>query len=77
METNNERQNALEKLQKKNADFIVMNSLNDGAAFGADTNKITIFTRGGDEIRFESKPKTEVASDIIDTVLKYTKVETI
>ena len=77
LETNNERQNALEKLQKKNADFIVMNSLNDGAAFGADTNKITIFTRGGDEIRFESKPKTEVASDIIDTVLKYTKVETI
>ena len=77
LETNNEKANALEKLQKKNADFIVMNSLNDGTAFGADTNKITIYTRTGDEIKFDTKAKTEVASDIIDTIIKYTKFETI
>lgn len=77
LETNNERQNALEKLQKKNADFIVLNSLNDGAAFGADTNKITIYTKGGDEIPFDAKTKDEVAKDIINTILKYTRVETL
>ena len=77
LETNNEKQNALEKLQKKNADFIVMNSLSDGAAFGADTNKITIYTRSGAELGFEAKHKAEVASDIIDTVLKYTKLESV
>lgn len=77
LETNNEKQNAIEKLHKKNADFIVLNSLNDGAAFGSDTNKIIIYTRSGDEIKFASKDKTEVAEDIIDTVLKYTKFETV
>lgn len=77
LETNNEKQNALEKLHKKNADFIVLNSLKDGAAFGSDTNKITIYTRSGDEITFASKDKAEVAEDIIDTVLKYTKFETV
>lgn len=75
LETNNEKQNALEKLQKKNADFIVMNSLNDGTAFGSDSNKITIYSKSGNEIKFESKSKSQVAVDIIDTVLKYTKVE--
>jgi len=75
LETNNEKQNAIEKLQKKNADFIVMNSLNNGAVFGADTNKITIYTKGGNEIEFNSKSKTEVAADIIDTILKYTNIE--
>jgi phosphopantothenoylcysteine decarboxylase/phosphopantothenate--cysteine ligase len=44
LETNNETENAKEKLVKKNADMIVLNSLNDpGAGFGHDTNKITIF----------------------------------
>ncbi len=69
LETNNEKANALEKLATKNADFIVLNSLNDGAAFGSDTNKITIYTRGGEEIKFESKSKLEVAKDIVDTVI--------
>lgn len=77
LETHNEKQNALEKLRKKNADFIVMNSLNDGTAFGADTNKITIYTSSGDEIKFETKNKAAVAADIIDSILKYTKVETV
>ncbi len=70
LETHNEAANALEKLNKKNADYIVMNSLNDGAAFGADTNKITIYSRSGASFSFESKPKTAVARDIIDTLLK-------
>lgn len=73
LETNNEKANALEKLNNKNADFIVLNSLNDGAAFGSDTNKITIFTKTGEEIRFDSKTKTEVAADIVDTIIDYTK----
>ena len=76
LETHNERQNALEKLHNKNADFIVLNSLSDGTAFGADTNKITIFTKWGDELAFDAKPKTQVAEDIIDTILTYTKTQT-
>ncbi|MCH5598484.1 phosphopantothenoylcysteine decarboxylase [Niabella ginsengisoli] len=73
LETNNEKANALEKLNSKNADFIVLNSLNDGAAFGSDTNKITIYTKNGEEIKFESKSKSQVAADIIDTVTNYSK----
>jgi phosphopantothenoylcysteine decarboxylase/phosphopantothenate--cysteine ligase len=70
LETTNERSYALDKLNKKNADWIVMNSLNDqGAGFGYDTNKITIFGRNGKELQFETKTKTEVAKDIIDTII--------
>jgi phosphopantothenoylcysteine decarboxylase/phosphopantothenate--cysteine ligase len=77
LETNDEKANALRKLKTKNADYIVLNSLQDGMIFGADSNKITIFTKYGDEIRFDGKPKTEVASDIINTVLKYKSTVTI
>jgi phosphopantothenoylcysteine decarboxylase/phosphopantothenate--cysteine ligase len=71
LETTNERRNALEKLKKKNADLIVLNSLNDkDAGFGKDTNKITIFEKGGKEFRFESKTKREVAKDIVDTIIQ-------
>ena len=70
LETTNERSYALDKLNKKNADWIVMNSLNDqGAGFGYDTNKITIFGRNGKEFQFETKTKTEVAKDIVDTII--------
>ncbi|HMR85030.1 MAG TPA: bifunctional phosphopantothenoylcysteine decarboxylase/phosphopantothenate--cysteine ligase CoaBC [Niabella sp.] len=71
LETNNEKAHALEKLDTKNADFIVLNSLNDGNIFGSDTNKITIYTKDGQEIKFEAKSKAEVARDIIDTVISY------
>lgn len=77
LETNNETRNALEKLHKKNADFIVLNSLNDGDIFGSDTNKITIFSRSGAEIKFDSKSKSQVASDIIDTVTGLTQTTSI
>ncbi len=71
LETNNEKQHAVDKLQKKNADMIVLNSLNDsGAGFGHDTNKITIFEKGGREFNFDTKSKTAVAKDIVDTIIK-------
>jgi len=70
LETTNEKKYALDKLHKKNADWIVMNSLNDqGAGFGYDTNKITIFGKNGKEIQFETKTKIEVAKDIVDTII--------
>ncbi|MET0465506.1 MAG: bifunctional phosphopantothenoylcysteine decarboxylase/phosphopantothenate--cysteine ligase CoaBC [Chitinophagaceae bacterium] len=70
LETTDERNYALSKLEAKNADMIVLNSLNDaGAGFGLDTNKITIFQRGGKEISFDTKTKEEVARDIVDTII--------
>jgi phosphopantothenoylcysteine decarboxylase/phosphopantothenate--cysteine ligase len=71
LETNNEKQYALDKLKKKNADMIVLNSLNDaGAGFGHDTNKITIFEKSGKEFCFETKSKTDTAKDIVDTLIR-------
>ena len=71
LETNNEKEYALNKLQKKNADMIVLNSLNDaGAGFGHDTNKITIFDKQGNEYKFDTKSKKEVAKDIVNTIIK-------
>jgi phosphopantothenoylcysteine decarboxylase/phosphopantothenate--cysteine ligase len=71
LETTNEKNNALEKLRKKNADLIVLNSLKDkDAGFGKDTNKITIFGKGGKEFKFDTKSKQEVAKDIVDTIIQ-------
>ena len=71
LETENEKANALAKLKSKNADFIVLNSLNDkGAGFGFDTNKITIFDKSGNETEIELLPKKQLADVIIDTILK-------
>ena len=72
LETTNERQNALAKLQQKNADIIVLNSLRDsGAGFGKDTNKIAVFDRNGKEKSFDLKSKTAVAKDIVDYIIEY------
>lgn len=72
LETNNEEQNALIKLEKKNLDYIVLNSLNDaGAGFRFDTNKISIINRKGNRKNFELKDKKSVAKDIIDETLGY------
>ena len=66
LETTDEKSNARRKLQKKNLDFIVLNSLNDpGAGFSHDTNKITIIS-ADKETEYPLKPKSEVAKDIID-----------
>jgi phosphopantothenoylcysteine decarboxylase/phosphopantothenate--cysteine ligase len=71
LETNNEAQNAKGKLERKNLDFIVLNSLKDAnACFGYDTNKITIIERNGNSEAFCLKSKTEVAKDIIDKICK-------
>ena len=69
LETSGGRDYALGKLQAKNADYIVLNSLRDeGAGFGLDTNKITIFGKDGFEHSYETKPKQQVAVDIVDTI---------
>jgi phosphopantothenoylcysteine decarboxylase / phosphopantothenate---cysteine ligase len=70
LETSNEKEYALQKLETKNADLIVLNSLNDeGAGFGYDTNKITIFEKNGTELAYERKPKQQVAKDIVDRIV--------
>lgn len=67
LETDNEEANALKKLTEKNADFIVLNSLQDhGAGFQHDTNKITIIDKYNKSTKFELKPKHEVAADIVN-----------
>lgn len=71
LETSNEKEYAKIKLAKKNADMIVLNSLNDeGAGFGHDSNKITIFEKDGSEIAYERKDKKQVATDIVDRIVK-------
>ncbi len=69
LETENEKENALNKMERKNFDFIVLNSLQDeGSGFGYDTNKISIYHRSGMQKDFELKNKLEVASDIINEI---------
>lgn len=66
LETNDEEANARKKLEKKNADFVVLNSTrNEGTTFRSNDNKITIISRQGKK-EYDKKPKTEVACDIID-----------
>jgi phosphopantothenoylcysteine decarboxylase/phosphopantothenate--cysteine ligase len=70
LETNNETDNAIEKLHRKNLDIIVLNSLNDrGAGFGHDTNKITIIDRYNNIDKFELKSKKEAAKDILNKII--------
>ena len=69
LETDNEFENALRKMERKNLDMIVLNSLRDkGAGMMADTNKITIFSRNGDKTEYPLKSKREVAADIADAI---------
>jgi phosphopantothenoylcysteine decarboxylase/phosphopantothenate--cysteine ligase len=69
LETHHEKENALKKLNEKNADLIVLNSLQDaGAGFGSDTNKITVFEKGNIEHSFELKSKKAVAKDIVNLI---------
>ena len=66
LETNDEQANAQKKLEKKNLDFIVLNSLrNEGTCFRSDENQISIINRNG-KLDFEKKPKQAVAADIVD-----------
>ncbi len=70
LESNNEKNYALKKLQEKNADAIVLNSLNDqGAGFSYETNKITIYDKFGNETEYPLKSKIEVAKDIVEKII--------
>lgn len=69
LETTNELENAKGKLERKNLDMIVLNSMNDpGAGFGVDTNKVTFIKRDGSVLPFDVKSKEKVAVDIVDAV---------
>ncbi len=71
LETENEKQHALDKLKKKKADMIVLNSLRDtGAGFGTDTNKVTILTRKGKQADLPLQSKEATARDIVDIIIK-------
>ena len=71
LETEQEQTNALKKLESKNFDLIVLNSLNDnGAGFGHDTNKITIIDRKHKSTAFELKDKKKVAHDIVNAIIE-------
>ncbi len=70
LETNDEEVNARGKLEKKNFDLIVLNSLNDpGAGFDTNTNKITVIGKGNKLSKFELKSKTAVAEDILNEIV--------
>lgn len=69
LETNNEEENAINKLQKKNLDIIILNSLQDkGAGFQSETNKITIFDKNRKKEHFDLKLKSKVAEDILQYI---------
>jgi len=71
LETNDEKANAKGKLNKKNFNFIVLNSLRDkGAGFRHDTNKITILHTDGKMLEYPLKSKTAVATDIVNELVK-------
>ena len=71
LETNNELENAQQKLKSKNLDLIVLNSLQDkGAGFGGSTNKVTFITASHDIIEHELKSKSEVAHDLLQQIIK-------
>ena len=77
LETHNEEKNAKLKLEKKNLDFIVLNSLQDeGAGFKTDTNKISIINKTGERTDFPLKNKKAVANDIINKLIELTPKST-
>lgn len=72
LETENELKYAQDKLQRKNLDYIVLNSMQDqGAGFAVDTNKITIIDRQGHLLNYPLKDKTAVAKDICTVIIKH------
>ena len=71
LETENEEKNAIEKLQTKNLDMIILNSTKDkGATFGFDTNKISIIEKDLSVTNYDLKEKSEVAKDIVSFIIK-------
>lgn len=71
LETENEEANALKKMQEKNTDFIVLNSLKDaGAGFGVDTNQVTVFSASGEKKMIPLQSKEAVAKEIIEYIFQ-------
>jgi len=69
LETTNELAHALGKLQRKNFDLVVLNSLRDvGAGFGHDTNKVSVLDRAGQVLNFELQAKTELARVLVQLI---------
>jgi phosphopantothenoylcysteine decarboxylase/phosphopantothenate--cysteine ligase len=78
LETTNEEANAVEKMTRKNADLMVLNSLRDaGAGFGHDTNKVTILDRKGGKNALALQSKKDVAAAIVNQILTYLHHETV
>ena len=74
LETDNELKNAKDKLERKNLDFIVLNSLQDaGAGFRVDTNKVTIIDRHQGLTSYGTKAKRQVAEDIVENIIRNSK----
>ena len=74
LETDSGVEQAHEKMRRKNMDLMVLNSLQDeGAGFGTDTNKVTMIDRTGGVERYELKPKTQVAADLVQRVINMIK----
>jgi len=71
LETNNEREYALNKMRSKNADMIVLNSLRDDkAGFGHDTNKVTVFDKEGNEHELNLASKKTIAEEIVNLIIQ-------
>lgn len=69
LESDNEEQNAIAKMERKNFDFIVLNSLQDHhSGFGFDTNRVAIIHRSGLKKQYELKSKLDVADDIVNEI---------
>jgi phosphopantothenoylcysteine decarboxylase / phosphopantothenate---cysteine ligase len=74
LETDNEEMNALKKLKEKNADLIVMNSLQEeGAGFGVDTNSVTLYFKNGTSKKVGINTKKIIAKDIVDAIYSLLK----
>lgn len=72
LETNNELEHAKGKLESKNLDLIVLNSLRDkGAGFGVSTNKVTFITKSNEIVENDLKSKSEVAQDLMQLIIKH------
>lgn len=70
LETDEEEMNALKKLEEKNLDLIILNSVNDsGAGFMHDTNKVTLYAKTGEKISFPLQTKKYLAQDIVQYII--------
>jgi phosphopantothenoylcysteine decarboxylase/phosphopantothenate--cysteine ligase len=70
LETGHGMENAAAKLETKNLDLVVLNSLEEGTGFESDTNRVTMIDRAGKVEEYELKPKQQVAADLVERVIK-------